>query len=108
MNTSFSRDSYINIFAINHQSVILHVCFQNNVGILAILDEQCLLPGNVTDKTFLEKMNTTCKDHPHYESRALRKNQSDRSLPHDAFRLKHYAGNVNFLIILIVLIDIFF
>ncbi|XP_060583585.1 unconventional myosin-Ia-like isoform X7 [Ruditapes philippinarum] len=68
----------------------------NNVGILAILDEQCLLPGNVTDKTFLEKMNTTCKDHPHYESRALRKNQSDRSLPHDAFRLKHYAGNVTY------------
>ncbi|XP_060583586.1 unconventional myosin-Ia-like isoform X8 [Ruditapes philippinarum] len=79
-----------------NNAVICDLIEKNNVGILAILDEQCLLPGNVTDKTFLEKMNTTCKDHPHYESRALRKNQSDRSLPHDAFRLKHYAGNVTY------------
>ena len=54
-----------------------------------------MLPGNVTDMTFLNKLNMAWKDHPHYESRALRKNQSDRSLPHDAFRLKHYAGSVS-------------
>lgn len=68
--------------------------FQNNVGILALLDEECMLPGNVTDKTFLEKLNVACKNHPHFESRGLKKNQSDRTLPHDAFRLKHYAGSV--------------
>ena len=60
-----------------------------------MLDEECMLPGNVTDMTFLNKLNMAWKDHPHYESRALKKNQSDRSLPHDAFRLKHYAGSVS-------------
>ena len=39
------------------------------------------------------------KDYPHYESRALRKNQSDRSLPCGAFRLKHYAGSVSWIFI---------
>lgn len=79
-----------------NNAVICDLIEKNNVGILALLDEQCLLPGNVTDRTFLEKLNQTCKDHPHYESRALKKNQSDRSLPYDAFRLKHYAGNVTY------------
>ncbi|KAL4228653.1 Unconventional myosin-Ih [Mactra antiquata] len=79
-----------------NNAVICDLIEKNNVGILALLDEQCLLPGNVTDKTFLEKLNQKCKDHPHYESRALRKNQSDRTLPHDAFRLKHYAGSVTY------------
>ncbi|XP_053408862.1 unconventional myosin-Ib-like isoform X3 [Mercenaria mercenaria] len=79
-----------------NNAVICDLIEKNNVGILALLDEQCLLPGNVTDKTFLEKLNQTCKDHPHFESRTLKKNQSDRTLPHDAFRLKHYAGNVTY------------
>ncbi|WAR05372.1 MYO1A-like protein [Mya arenaria] len=70
--------------------------FENTVGILALLDEHCLMPGNITDMTFLEKLNLSCKDHPHYESRKLRKNQNDRTLPHDAFRLKHYAGSVTY------------
>jgi len=79
-----------------NNAVICDLIEKNNVGILALLDEQCLLPGNVTDKTFLEKLNVTCKDHPHYESRRLKKNQSDRTLPHDTFRLKHYAGSVTY------------
>ena len=83
----FKTPKYINLWCI--------YILQNNVGILALLDEQCLLPGNKTDKTFLEKLNQTCKDHLHYESRGLRKNQSDRTLPHDTFRLKHYAGSVS-------------
>lgn len=67
---------------------------QNNVGILAMLDEECLRPGDVSDVTFLEKLNQVCSGHAHYESRGCRKTQSDRTLPHDAFRLVHYAGSV--------------
>ena len=77
--------------------IVKIIVFQNNIGILAMLDEECMLPGNVTDNTFLHKLNVAWKDHPHYESRALRKNQSDKNLPHDAFRLKHYAGSVSWL-----------
>ena len=72
-------------------------CFlcQNNEGILAMLDDECLRPGKVTDLTFLAKLNVECCKHPHYESRGCRKTQSDKSLPHDAFKLIHYAGAVS-------------
>ncbi|KAL3836985.1 hypothetical protein ACJMK2_022378 [Sinanodonta woodiana] len=84
---------WINVDYFNN-AVICDLIEKNNVGLLALLDEECLRPGNSTHLTLLEKFNAACKDHPHYESRKLRKNQSDRTLPHDSFRLKHYAGNV--------------
>lgn len=59
-----------------------------------MLDEECLRPGEVSDTTFLHKLNQVCCKHAHYESRGCRKTQSDRTLPHDAFRLVHYAGSV--------------
>ncbi|XP_064595408.1 unconventional myosin-Ib-like isoform X2 [Liolophura sinensis] len=79
-----------------NNAVICDLIEKNNVGILAMLDEECLRPGKVTDSTFLNKLNQTCCNHLHFESRGCRKNQSDRSLPHDAFRLRHYAGNVTY------------
>lgn len=79
-----------------NNAVICNLIEKNNIGILAMLDEECMLPGNITDTTFLHKLNVAWKDHPHYESRALKKNQSDKNLPHDAFRLKHYAGSVTY------------
>ena len=60
-----------------------------------MLDDECLRPGKVTDMTFLTKLNVECCKHPHYESRGCRKTQSDKSLPHDAFKLIHYAGAVS-------------
>lgn len=59
-----------------------------------MLDEECLRPGVVSDETFLNKLNQTCCGHPHYESRGCKKNRSDKTLPHNAFRLIHYAGSV--------------
>ncbi|CAE1316086.1 MYO1 [Acanthosepion pharaonis] len=79
-----------------NNAVICDLIEKNNVGILAMLDEECLRPGTVTDLTFLEKLDLTCSEHPHYESRGCRKSMSDRSLPHEAFRLKHYAGAVTY------------
>uniref|UniRef100_A0A0B7B8Z7 Myosin motor domain-containing protein n=1 Tax=Arion vulgaris TaxID=1028688 RepID=A0A0B7B8Z7_9EUPU len=77
-----------------NNSVICDLIEKQNLGILALLDEECLRPGNTSDKTFLDKLDDRCAKHPHYESRKCKKNQSDKSLPHDAFRLRHYAGNV--------------
>lgn len=79
-----------------NNAVICDLIEKKKVGILAMLDEECMLPGNVSDSTFLHKLNVAWKDHPHYESRALKKNQNDKNLPHDAFRLKHYAGSVTY------------
>ncbi|CAL1536218.1 unnamed protein product [Lymnaea stagnalis] len=77
-----------------NNSVICDLIEKQNLGILALLDEECLRPGNTSDQTFLDKLDDRCAKHPHYESRKCKKNQSDKSLPHDAFRLRHYAGNV--------------
>ena len=60
-----------------------------------MLDEECLRPGHVSDETFLNKLSQTCADHEHFESRGCRKAQSDKTLPHEAFRLQHYAGAVS-------------
>uniref|UniRef100_A0AAY4EJX3 Unconventional myosin-Ib n=1 Tax=Denticeps clupeoides TaxID=299321 RepID=A0AAY4EJX3_9TELE len=68
----------------------------NQNGILAMLDEECLRPGNVTDETFLEKLNTVCAYHQHFESRRSKNSKflTDHSLPHNCFRIQHYAGKV--------------
>lgn len=82
------------IFVIN-QLFCTKQSLQNNCGILAMLDEECLRPGNTSDGTFLEKLDQLCHSHPHFESRGCKKSQSDKTLPHHAFRLIHYAGSVS-------------
>ncbi|XP_029655810.2 unconventional myosin-Ib-like [Octopus sinensis] len=79
-----------------NNAVICELIEKNNVGVLAMLDEECLRPGTVTDLTFLAKLDSICSEHPHYESRGCKKSMSDRTLPHESFRLKHYAGAVTY------------
>lgn len=69
---------------------------QNQTGILAMLDEECLRPGTVTDDTFLEKLNQVCATHQHFESRMSKCSRflNDTTLPHSCFRIQHYAGKV--------------
>lgn len=69
---------------------------QNQNGIMAMLDEECLRPGTVTDETFLDKLNTICAEHQHFESRLSKNSKflNDHSLPHSCFRIQHYAGKV--------------
>uniref|UniRef100_A0A8C7G8B8 Myosin IB n=1 Tax=Oncorhynchus kisutch TaxID=8019 RepID=A0A8C7G8B8_ONCKI len=79
-----------------NNAVICDLIENNQNGILAMLDEECLRPGTVTDDTFLDKLNTICAEHQHFESR-LNKNSkflTDHSLPHSCFRIQHYAGKV--------------
>lgn len=61
-----------------------------------MLDEECLRPGTVTDETFLDKLNTICAEHQHFESRLSKNSRflNDHSLPHSCFRIQHYAGKV--------------
>ena len=40
-------------------------------GIISILDEECLRPGDATDTTFLEKLEETVKNHPHFLTHKL-------------------------------------
>jgi len=60
------------------------------------LDEECLRPGDATDSTFLSKMNTSLKGHPHYLSHAKVDNKTKKTLDREEFRLLHYAGEVTY------------
>ncbi|KAL3857173.1 hypothetical protein ACJMK2_011868 [Sinanodonta woodiana] len=65
-------------------------------GIIAVLDEECLRPGDATDETFLEKLTTTIGKHPHFVSHATTDNTTRKTIGRDEFRMKHYAGDVTY------------
>ncbi|KAM7152991.1 unconventional myosin-Ib isoform 4-T4 [Macrochelys suwanniensis] len=79
-----------------NNAIICDLIENNQTGILAMLDEECLRPGTVTDDTFLEKLNQICATHQHFESRMSKCSRflNDTSLPHSCFRIQHYAGKV--------------
>uniref|UniRef100_A0A3Q3VW17 Unconventional myosin-Ib n=1 Tax=Mola mola TaxID=94237 RepID=A0A3Q3VW17_MOLML len=79
-----------------NNAIICDLIENNQSGILAMLDEECLRPGTVTDDTFLDKLNTICAEHQHFESRLSKNSKflTDHSLPHSCFRIQHYAGKV--------------
>ncbi|XP_077175611.1 unconventional myosin-Ib isoform X2 [Paroedura picta] len=79
-----------------NNAIICDLIENNQNGILAMLDEECLRPGVVTDDTFLEKLNQVCATHQHFESRMSKCSRflNDTSLPHSCFRIQHYAGKV--------------
>ncbi|XP_057707925.1 unconventional myosin-Ib isoform X4 [Corythoichthys intestinalis] len=79
-----------------NNAIICDLIENNQNGIMAMLDEECLRPGTVTDETFLDKLNTVCAEHQHFESRLSKNSKflNDHSLPHSCFRIQHYAGKV--------------
>ncbi|XP_041663588.1 unconventional myosin-Ib isoform X3 [Cheilinus undulatus] len=79
-----------------NNAIICDLIENHQNGILAMLDEECLRPGTVTDETFLDKLNMICAEHQHFESRLSKNSKflTDHSLPHSCFRIQHYAGKV--------------
>ncbi|KAM9558529.1 unconventional myosin-Id-like [Salvelinus alpinus] len=76
----------------NNQIIVDLVELQHK-GIFSVLDEACMNVGKVTDKVFLQGLNSKLGNHAHYTSRKL--SPTDKSLEFDRdFRVRHYAGNV--------------
>ncbi|XP_041714297.1 unconventional myosin-Id [Coregonus clupeaformis] len=76
----------------NNQIIVDLVELQHK-GIFSVLDEACMNVGKVTDKVFLQGLNSKLTNHAHYTSRKL--SPTDKSLEFDRdFRIRHYAGNV--------------
>lgn len=75
-----------------NNQIICNLIEGKPMGIISLLDECCLIAES-TDKTFLEKLNTNFKTHPHYQSYTT---TNDRSIGETHFRLKHYAGDVTY------------
>ncbi|XP_036419693.1 myosin Ic, paralog b isoform X1 [Colossoma macropomum] len=65
-------------------------------GIISILDEECLRPGDASDITFLEKLEDTVGGHAHFLSHKLADGKTRKVMGRDEFRLLHYAGEVNY------------
>ncbi|XP_068123584.1 unconventional myosin-Ia isoform X2 [Hyperolius riggenbachi] len=78
--------------------IICNLIEDGTNGILAILDEECLRPGNVTDATFLTKLGVKFRNHDHFKSKATQNDKriTDTTLPDNAFRIEHYAGQVTY------------
>uniref|UniRef100_A0A8C6UGI4 Myosin Ic, paralog b n=1 Tax=Neogobius melanostomus TaxID=47308 RepID=A0A8C6UGI4_9GOBI len=65
-------------------------------GIISILDEECLRPGDASDITFLEKLEGTVGGHAHFVTHKLADGKTRKVMGRDEFRLLHYAGEVNY------------
>ncbi|EGD72824.1 MYO1C protein [Salpingoeca rosetta] len=81
-----------------NNKIICDMVEMKHKGIIAILNEECIRPGNVSDDTFLERLNQSLGRHPHYLSHATITHQQRKSLAlgRRDFQIKHYAGDVNY------------
>lgn len=76
--------------------IICDLIEEKHKGIISIMDEECLVPGEANDKTFLNKMDKLLSDHPHYLSHAKGDNKTKKTIEREEFRLLHYAGEVTY------------
>ncbi|CAJ1064185.1 unconventional myosin-Ic [Xyrichtys novacula] len=76
--------------------IICDLIEEKHKGIISILDEECLRPGETCDVSFLEKLEDTLGGHPHFVTHKLANGKTRRVLSREEFRLLHYAGEVNY------------
>lgn len=76
--------------------VICNLIEEKHMGIISIMDEECLMPGETNDKTFLDKLNHHLRDHPHYISHEKAPTHIQKTMSRNDFRLVHYAGDVTY------------
>ncbi|ESP00948.1 hypothetical protein LOTGIDRAFT_238422 [Lottia gigantea] len=79
-----------------NNKIICDVVEGKPMGIIAILDEECLRPGEPSDETFLEKLSETIGQHPHFISHRIASSSTRKTIGRDEFRLIHYAGDVTY------------
>uniref|UniRef100_A0A3P8WWW9 Myosin Ic, paralog a n=1 Tax=Cynoglossus semilaevis TaxID=244447 RepID=A0A3P8WWW9_CYNSE len=76
--------------------IICDLIEEKHKGIISILDEECLRPGETCDVSFLEKLEDTLGGHPHFVTHKLANGKTRRVMNREEFRLLHYAGEVNY------------
>ncbi|XP_034942192.1 unconventional myosin IC isoform X2 [Chelonus insularis] len=79
-----------------NNKVICDLIEEKHKGIISLMDEECLRPGEPTDLSFLEKLNVNLNSHPHYISHMKADIQTQKIMGRDEFRLIHYAGDVTY------------
>ncbi|CAG5878778.1 unnamed protein product [Menidia menidia] len=76
--------------------IICDLIEEKHRGMISILDEECLRPGEACDVSFLEKLEDTIGGHPHFITHKLANGKTRRVVSREEFRLLHYAGEVNY------------
>ena len=56
-------------------------------GIISVMDEECLRPGDVTDQTFLEKLGEVIGKHAHFLSHSVADNSARKTIQRDVSRM---------------------
>ncbi|KAI7812507.1 unconventional myosin-Ic isoform X2 [Triplophysa rosa] len=79
-----------------NNKIICDLVEEKHKGIIAILDEECLRPGDASDITFLEKLEDTLGNHAHFVTHKMANGKVRKAMGREEFRLAHYAGEVNY------------
>uniref|UniRef100_A0A667ZX24 Myosin IHb n=1 Tax=Myripristis murdjan TaxID=586833 RepID=A0A667ZX24_9TELE len=82
-----------------NNKIICDLVEEKHRGIISVLDEECLRPGEATDLTFLEKMEEKMGGHPHFVTHKLADQKTRKTLERGDFRLLHYAGEVTYCVV---------
>ncbi|XP_029018061.1 unconventional myosin-Ih [Betta splendens] len=82
-----------------NNKIICDLIEEKHRGIISILDEECLRPGEATDLTFLERLEDKMGTHPHFVTHKLADKMTRRTLERGDFRLLHYAGEVTYCVV---------
>lgn len=76
--------------------IICDLVEQKHKGIISVLDEECLRPGDVSDETFLVKLIQTVGQHNHFITHEMLDYEGRKTIERNQFRLLHYAGEVTY------------
>ncbi|KAG8455714.1 hypothetical protein GDO86_001777 [Hymenochirus boettgeri] len=76
--------------------IICELIEEKHRGIIDIMNEECLRPGEATDLSFLAKLEEKVGDHPHFLTRKLADPLARKSIDWVDFKLIHYAGEVTY------------
>ncbi|XP_068633080.1 unconventional myosin IC isoform X2 [Battus philenor] len=76
--------------------VICDLIEARHKGIISILDDECLRPGDATDASFLEKLTQHLDGHAHFKSHRKVDSKTQKIMGRDEFCLVHYAGEVTY------------
>uniref|UniRef100_A0A8C5DZN3 Unconventional myosin-Ic-like n=1 Tax=Gouania willdenowi TaxID=441366 RepID=A0A8C5DZN3_GOUWI len=76
--------------------IICELIEEKHKGIISIMNEECLRPGETCDASFLEKMEDSIGGHPHFVTHKLANGKTRRVMSREEFRLLHYAGEVSY------------
>ncbi|XP_046840853.1 unconventional myosin-Ic-like [Xenia sp. Carnegie-2017] len=79
-----------------NNKIICDLIEEKHKGIIAVLDEECLRPGDVSDMTFLSKLITSIGKHEHFVCHEMSDYEGRKDIGREEFRLKHYAGDVTY------------